>query len=434
MEKPGLIAKGGGTSGPKAKFHIDAVMRCIMGSSGCFDFDVEAIRWLARFAYISYQAVALSWFVMRLVSYVLLGLPCFIGMFSYWYFVGKSVVSVRYSKESLRHTCDIYLPPAAVEAQAKGMKPSPTAPVAFVVPGGAWMIGHKSFVTLMCRVLRAAGFCCVAVDYRYWPQVSVEGMADDVGAAIGWTLRNVDQYGGNPKRVTIVSLSSGAHIACLLLVRKVQDQLNCATTTMADSATAWDVSEVFGFVGMGGVYHLSEEFAQHLERKGFFRALLDVASGRTSAEKERRSPTTLLLQNPEIVKHLPPMLLVHCIGDKISPPDQTEAFYAAVSEAGGKAHYTVRPGGGHNDPVIHDPLMGDHFMIREMILKIHRWGTKEFADSGRGNTGPKSSTDGGNDEWKSAAREACKKELDSLPSWPCVPAPIIHTGRFITPF
>merc|ERR1740123_2950205 len=95
-----------------------------------------------------------------------------------------------------------------------------------MVPCGAWVIGHRAYVCLMCRVLRRAGFVCVAADYRYWPQVSLDGMCDDLDTALDWTMGSIHHFGGDPMRVTIVSLSSGAHIAALLLLRRAREELS----------------------------------------------------------------------------------------------------------------------------------------------------------------------------------------------------------------
>ena len=87
------------------------------------------------------------------------------------------------------------------------LKPSQSK-VLILVAGGAFIVGHKGFVTMLCRALRLAGILCIAVDYRYWPQTSIDGMIDDVDSAIQWSFDNAAKYGGDPKSV--------AYLVCIL--------------------------------------------------------------------------------------------------------------------------------------------------------------------------------------------------------------------------
>lgn len=368
----------------------------------------------------SRQSVKLLFFVGRLLLYVTVFLPLFFPKFVYYIALIKGIVKVRYSNASLRHTNDIYLTKAAMDAKSRGEQPAPTAPVIFLVPGGAWIIGHKFYGAMMCRVLRSAGFLCVVADYRYWPQVSMDGMAEDVDSALDWTFKNIAQFGGDPKRVTIVSHSSGAHIVTLLLAKRARSTLS------GEETSSWRCSDVFGFVGLAGVYHLSTDFIEHLYKQGFYRCLLSVF-GKSQEILDDRSATVLLAQQPELVAELPPMLLVHDAADKISPPAQSVAFHSLVEAGGGRAHLSVRPGGGHNDPVVHEPMMSEHGVVREIILSVHRWGTEGFAN---GTDAEPSKCE----DWKKVAEDACEEELGAMPTWPRAPSPYIDLGRYITPF
>lgn len=78
-----------------------------------------------------------------------------------------------------------------------------------MVAGGAFIVGHKGFVTMLCRALRRAGILCIAVDYRYWPQTNIEGMMEDVDSAIRWSFQNCSKYGGDPKRVASLGCTRG---------------------------------------------------------------------------------------------------------------------------------------------------------------------------------------------------------------------------------
>ena len=91
---------------------------------------------------------------------------------------------------------------------------SDSAKVLILVAGGAFILGHKGYVTMLCRALRLAGILCIAVDYRYWPQTSIDGMIDDVDSAVQWCFDNASRYGGDPKRISLLIC-----IYCLLFFR-----------------------------------------------------------------------------------------------------------------------------------------------------------------------------------------------------------------------
>lgn len=78
-----------------------------------------------------------------------------------------------------------------------------------LVAGGAFILGHKSYVTMLCRALRLAGILCIAVDYRYWPQSSIDGMVDDVNCAVQWCFDNAGKYGGDPKCISLLCCIRG---------------------------------------------------------------------------------------------------------------------------------------------------------------------------------------------------------------------------------
>jgi len=365
--------------------------------SGIFDSALQAWQLVL-------QTTRLGIFVFRFFLYFLYLLPAFLCGLAYWAFAGQDIISISYQERGcLRHTCDIYLPHKAADAKAKGQQLEPTAPVVVLVSGGAWIIGHKGYVTMLCRALRNAGVLCIAVDYRYWPQASVDDMVEDNEAAVTWSLQNCANYGGDPKRVTLLGLSSGAHIAALLLMRRCMEERDAGST---GRTLSWSVKDLIGFVGLGGVYHFHGSFMDHLHVKGIDYSLQQRIMGSTVAVQDSRSPTQLLHQQPDLATDLPPMLLVHGSCDKIVPPEQSQTFSAVLHQLGRTdAKILLQEGEGHNDPVIHNPLMSESSTVREIILSISRW-SDDFQVS---------------------------RSLDDLPSWPRLPKQLIQVARMLTP-
>ncbi len=89
-------------------------------------------------------------------------------------------------------------------------------PVVFWIHGGGWQTGDKSEVALKPRAFVDRGFVFVAANYRLLPDFPMETIVDDVAAAVGWTRRRIEDYGGDPTRLYIMGHSAGAQLAALL--------------------------------------------------------------------------------------------------------------------------------------------------------------------------------------------------------------------------
>mmetsp|Transcript_96719 Transcript_96719/g.273234 ORF Transcript_96719/g.273234 Transcript_96719/m.273234 type:complete len:447 (-) Transcript_96719:90-1430(-) len=380
------------------------------------------------------QAAKLCLFFSRLGLYVICLLPFLIPVAAYLACPWRHLFSAKYKDGGgLRHTCDIYPPATCGEARAKGMQPMRGAPVVVIISGGAWMVGHKAYLFMLCRALSRAGVLCIAVDYRSWPQVSVDGMVEDCDAAVEWALRNCAAYGGDPKRLTLIGLSSGAHVGALLLASRAADEIrNEADKCGTGLGRSWTCSDVCGFVGLSGVYQLDEGFMSHLHGKGIDYTLQRLIFGSKEATRECRSPTALVRSRPELAARMPPVLLVHGTCDKISPYEQSQAFCRALTEAGARdARAILRQGEGHNDPVIHCPLMSDHGTVRAILLSLWRWGA---TDTAMGSAAANEDGRGYCNRWESAAETSCKGDFNALPSWPRLPLVVIDALRGLTPF
>jgi len=64
--------------------------------------------------------------------------------------------------------------------------------------------------------LMEQGIMVVTPDYRLSPIVKAPAYIDDAAAAVAWTLRNCEQYGGDPERVIVAGASAGAFLAALI--------------------------------------------------------------------------------------------------------------------------------------------------------------------------------------------------------------------------
>lgn len=64
--------------------------------------------------------------------------------------------------------------------------------------------------------LKGAGMAVVAVNYRLHPKVTAPAYIEDVAAAVAWTFRNIDKYGGSHKRIFIAGMSAGGYLTSML--------------------------------------------------------------------------------------------------------------------------------------------------------------------------------------------------------------------------
>lgn len=212
---------------------------------------VRGWRWLFMFS--------------RLVLYAAILLPGFLQVIGFYFFSPRVIRSVPFGGAA-RNMADVYLPKRTAqrrggrrgggagtrpgraqggerEGEALGQRnassssfgggeepngdasvPSlPTSPrslhpVVIFVTGGAWVIGYKAWGALLARRLSHHGVLVISLDYRNFPQGTVEDMLRDVNAGIAWALGAVPAYGGDPNAIFLVGQSAGGHLTSLAVL------------------------------------------------------------------------------------------------------------------------------------------------------------------------------------------------------------------------
>ena len=107
-----------------------------------------------------------------------------------------------------KQTFDVYIP-----KQAKG------APVIFMVHGGAWRLGDKSYRSVIEH--KAAwwvpkGFIFISTNYRMLPGTGPVEQAKDVARAIAVAQAKAESWGGDSNEFILMGHSAGAHLVALL--------------------------------------------------------------------------------------------------------------------------------------------------------------------------------------------------------------------------
>jgi len=104
---------------------------------------------------------------------------------------------------------DVYLP----------QRPVTSAPVLFMVHGGAWLIGDKAAAAVVANKAAhwlPAGVIFVSVNYRLAPKADPLGQADDVAKALAAAQAKAPSWGADPARFVLMGHSAGAHLVALL--------------------------------------------------------------------------------------------------------------------------------------------------------------------------------------------------------------------------
>ena len=78
--------------------------------------------------------------------------------------------------------------------------------------GGGLSKGNKK----VPEGLQEKGIAVVAVNYRLHPEVSSPAYVQDAAAAVAWTLRNIENYGGSRKLVFLSGHSAGGYLTSMV--------------------------------------------------------------------------------------------------------------------------------------------------------------------------------------------------------------------------
>ena len=78
--------------------------------------------------------------------------------------------------------------------------------------GGGLTGGNRSIP----KALQAKGVAIVAVDYRLSPRAKAPAYIEDAAAAVAWTFKNIEKYGGSKQKIFISGHSAGGYLASMV--------------------------------------------------------------------------------------------------------------------------------------------------------------------------------------------------------------------------
>lgn len=94
---------------------------------------------------------------------------------------------------------------------------SNTVPVLIFIHGGYWRSLDKADQSFLAPVFTKQGSCVVMPNYSLCPAVTVSDIVLQLVNAVAWVYKNIEKYGGDPKRITVAGHSAGGHLVAMLL-------------------------------------------------------------------------------------------------------------------------------------------------------------------------------------------------------------------------
>jgi arylformamidase len=211
------------------------------------------------------------------------------------------------------------------------------APILVFIHGGYWKLLDASVFSMMATGPVEAGMCVVNVTYALCPEVEIGEIVRQVRAAVAWTARNAESFGGDPDRIIVSGHSAGGHLT--------------ATTLLTD----WDQYGLPANVVKGG-FAISGLF----DLEPLSHCFMQPALRLTGETIMRHSP----LRN--VVANQIPLAIAWGDADPEAFSGQSKRFAAAWSAAGNR-HGIFEIANANHFQVLDGFKTGDGLMTRTVI-------------------------------------------------------------------
>ena len=197
-------------------------------------------------------------------------------------------------------------------------------PVFVFFHGGAWAHGDPKDYGFIARNIAPEGYVVVLGGYRMNEPGRYPAMLEDTAAVVGWTYRNIADYGGDPERMVLSGHSAGAY-----------NVVQVALESRWLEEAGVPAHAVRGVVGLSGPYDFYP-FDPDRSRDAFG----SVGAGPESQPVNHARADA------------PPMLLVHGEDDITVRIRNSRALEKALSEKGAPVETLYLPGKDHNAPLL----------------------------------------------------------------------------------
>jgi len=197
-------------------------------------------------------------------------------------------------------------------------------PVLLFVHGGSWNWGDPVDYGFISRSFVPKGFVVVLAGYRLHPDAVHPAMLEDTARAIAWTREEIEQYGGDPDRITLAGHSAGAY-----------NVVQTALERQWLGRHGMSANDIAGVVGLSGPYDFFP-----------FDSDSTKASFGHASDPESTQPVN------HVRADAPTMLLIHGDADDLVKVRNTRELAKRIEEAGGAVTTQYYSEMEHNDPLI----------------------------------------------------------------------------------
>ncbi len=213
------------------------------------------------------------------------------------------------------------------------------SPIHIFFHGGYWHSLTSRDFAFVAEGLVRNGITAVLVNYALCPSVKIDEIVRQSRAAVAWTYRNAEDFGGNPERISVSGHSAGGHLTGMLL------------------STDWEKNYglppnlIQGFLPVSGLFDLNPFPFSWLQPK----LLL------TSEQ--------VLLNSPVFLKprHTPHVMVAVGADESHEFQRQSKNYTIFLQKHGVPAEYLSMPGKNHFN-IIHD-FLGDGGPLCKKIIE-----------------------------------------------------------------
>lgn len=98
---------------------------------------------------------------------------------------------------------------------------------------------------------RCKGMVIVGAGYRLSPQVKVTEIIDDAAAAVAWTYKNIERYGGSPRKIYLAGHSAGGYLILMVTLDKTRLGAHGLDANQLAGVAAYSAQAITHFVARG---------------------------------------------------------------------------------------------------------------------------------------------------------------------------------------
>ena len=217
----------------------------------------------------------------------------------------------------------------------------PNAPVNVFIHGGAWQAGRAANGAYMSEMFVDCGAHFVALDFNNVLETNgnLMTMAEQVRRAVAWVHRNAASFGADSNRIYVSGVSSGAHLAGVVL------------TTDWQKGFGLPIDTVKGGLCCSGMYDLYPV----------------TLSARSNYVKFNDDVVEALSSQRHLDKLVAPVIVAHGTLETPEFQRQNREFAAAVKAAGKPVTFLV--GEGYNHYEIHETLGNPYGPLGRAVLE-----------------------------------------------------------------